>query len=118
LSGKPGSQGLVTGVTVEKIPQLMLLAVQGSGYKQASVPDAGVDGYLQRPATHDGKHSRSESLFYYFRVENQVPENQRLRLSDRSSNLDFIRAKLKDSYCFVFPLRIGELIGGSARPLG
>src|SRR5262249_3087166 len=45
-----------------------------------------------------GNHSRSESLFHYFRVEDQVPENHLLRLIDRYINLDFIRAKLKDSY--------------------
>ena len=43
-----------------------------------------------------GHHSRSESLFYYFRLEDQVPENHLLRLIDRHVNLDFIRAKLKD----------------------
>jgi transposase len=45
-----------------------------------------------------GNHSRSESLFYYFRLEDQVPENHLLRLIDRHVNFDFVRAKLKDSY--------------------
>ena len=45
-----------------------------------------------------GHHSRSESLFYYFRLEDQVPENHLLRLIDRHVNFDLIRAKLKDSY--------------------
>jgi transposase len=45
-----------------------------------------------------GHHSRSESLFYYFRLEDQVPENHLLRLIDRHVNLEFVRAKLKDSY--------------------
>ena len=45
-----------------------------------------------------GNHSRSESLFYYFRLEDQVPENHLLRLIDRHVDLDFIRAKLKNSY--------------------
>jgi hypothetical protein len=30
-----------------------------------------------------GQHARSESLFYYFRIEDQVPENHLLRLIDR-----------------------------------
>jgi len=30
-----------------------------------------------------GHHSRSESLFYYFRLEDQVPENHLLRLIDK-----------------------------------
>src|SRR5216110_3116086 len=45
-----------------------------------------------------GHHSRGESLFYYFRLEDQVPENHLLRLIDRHVNLEFIRAKLKDAY--------------------
>ena len=45
-----------------------------------------------------GYHSRAESLFYYFRIEDQVPENHLLRLIDRHVNLEFIRAKLQDSY--------------------
>jgi transposase len=45
-----------------------------------------------------GHHSRSEALFYYFRLEDQVPENHLLRLIDRHVNFEFIRAKLKDSY--------------------
>src|SRR5437867_2450716 len=45
-----------------------------------------------------GHHSRGESLFYYFRLEDQVPENHLLRLIDRHVNLEFIRAQLKDAY--------------------
>src|SRR5215813_1601121 len=45
-----------------------------------------------------GRHCREESLFYYFRLEDKVPENHLLRLIDRHVNLEFIRAKLKDSY--------------------
>ena len=45
-----------------------------------------------------GRHSRAESLFYYFRLEDQVPENHLLRLIDRHVNLEFIRAQLKDAY--------------------
>src|SRR5262250_43996 len=45
-----------------------------------------------------GNHIRSESLFYYFRLEDRVPENQLLRLIDRHVNFEFVRAKLKDSY--------------------
>jgi transposase len=45
-----------------------------------------------------GQHSRSEALFYYFRLEDQVPENHLLRLIDRHVSFDFVREKLKDSY--------------------
>ena len=30
-----------------------------------------------------GQHDRSETLFYYFRLEDQVPENHLLRLIDK-----------------------------------
>jgi transposase len=45
-----------------------------------------------------GHHSRSEALFYYFRLEDQVPEDHLLRLIDRHVNFHFVRAQLKDSY--------------------
>jgi transposase len=45
-----------------------------------------------------GNHSPSESLFHYFRLEEQVPEDHLLRLIDRYVNFDFVRAKLKDRY--------------------
>jgi transposase len=45
-----------------------------------------------------GHHARSESLFYYFRLEDQVPENHLLRLIDGHVNFEFIRAKLKEYY--------------------
>src|SRR5215470_13789697 len=45
-----------------------------------------------------GQHDRSESLFYYFRIEEQVPENHLLRLIDRYVSFDFVREKLRASY--------------------
>ena len=45
-----------------------------------------------------GRQAREESLFYYFRLEDQVPENHLLRLIDHHVNFEFIRAKLKDRY--------------------
>jgi transposase len=45
-----------------------------------------------------GNHSPSETLFHYFRLEDQVPEDHLLRLIDRHVNFDFVRAKLKDRY--------------------
>ena len=45
-----------------------------------------------------GHHTRGEALFYYFGLEDQVPENHRLRRMDRHVDLDFIGAKLKNSY--------------------
>ena len=45
-----------------------------------------------------GNHSPSESLFHYFRLEDQVPEDHLLRLIDRHVNFDFVRAKLKGRY--------------------
>ncbi len=45
-----------------------------------------------------GYHSRSEALFYYFRLEDQVPETHLLRLIEKHINFAFVREKLKDSY--------------------
>jgi transposase len=45
-----------------------------------------------------GHHARSEALFYYFRLEDQVPENHLLRLIDKHISFEFVRQQLKDSY--------------------
>jgi len=45
-----------------------------------------------------GHHTRSEALFYYFRMEDQIPENHLLRLIDTHINFHFVRGRLKDSY--------------------
>src|SRR2546423_878159 len=45
-----------------------------------------------------GHHCRGEALFYYFRLEDQVPENHLLRLIDKHINFDFVREHLKNSY--------------------
>jgi len=45
-----------------------------------------------------GQHDRSEALFYYFRLEDQVPETHLLRLIERHISFAFVREKLKDSY--------------------
>ena len=45
-----------------------------------------------------GQQCRSESLFYYFRIEDHVPEHHLLRAIDRYINFDFVREKLKAFY--------------------
>lgn len=45
-----------------------------------------------------GEHTRSESLFYYFRLEDHIPENHLLRLIDRHISFASVREKLKASY--------------------
>jgi transposase len=45
-----------------------------------------------------GQHDRSEALFYYFRLEDQVPENHLLRLIEKHIRFEFVRERLKDSY--------------------
>jgi hypothetical protein len=45
-----------------------------------------------------GQHVRCESLFYYFRLEDQVPENHLLRLVYKHINFGFVRERRKDSY--------------------
>jgi transposase len=45
-----------------------------------------------------GHHGRSEALFYYFRLEDHIPENHLLRLIDKHISFEFVRQQLKDSY--------------------
>src|SRR6202171_3652835 len=45
-----------------------------------------------------GQHDRSEALFYYFRLEDQVPESHLLRQIEKHISLAFVREKLKESY--------------------
>ncbi len=45
-----------------------------------------------------GQHDRSEALFYYFRLEDQVPETHLLRLIDKHISFAFVRERLKESY--------------------
>lgn len=45
-----------------------------------------------------GHHSHSESLFYYFRLEDQVPKGHLLRMIDTHIDFSFVREQLKDSY--------------------
>ena len=42
-----------------------------------------------------GQHDRSEALFYYFRLEDQVPENHLLRLIDKHISFAFVRERLR-----------------------
>ena len=44
------------------------------------------------------QHTRSEALFYYFRLEDQVPETHLLRLIEKHISFAFVREKLKESY--------------------
>ncbi len=45
-----------------------------------------------------GQQPRSEALFYYFRLEDQVLEHHLLRLIDKHIRFEFVREQLKDSY--------------------
>jgi transposase len=45
-----------------------------------------------------GEQSRTESLFYYFRLEEQIPEDHLLRLLDRYIDFSFVRERLKGFY--------------------
>jgi hypothetical protein len=45
-----------------------------------------------------GQHVRSEALFYYFRLEDQIPESHLLRLIDKHISFELVRQQLKESY--------------------
>jgi hypothetical protein len=42
-----------------------------------------------------GQHDRSEAEFYYFRLEDQVPETHLLRLIEKHISFTFVRERLK-----------------------
>jgi hypothetical protein len=44
-----------------------------------------------------GQNSRSEALFYYFRLEDQVPESHLLRLIEKHISFACVRERLKQS---------------------
>ena len=45
-----------------------------------------------------GQHDRSEALFYYFRLEDQVPETHLLRLIEKHIRFEWVRERLRNSY--------------------
>jgi hypothetical protein len=45
-----------------------------------------------------GQHAPSESLFYYSKLDDYIPENHLLRLIDKDVSLVFVSERLKDSY--------------------
>jgi transposase len=45
-----------------------------------------------------GQQDRSEALFCYFRLADQVPENHLLRLIEKHISFAFVRERLKESY--------------------
>ena len=45
-----------------------------------------------------GQQLRTESLFYCFRLQDQIPEDHLLRLIDRYVDFSFVWERLKDSY--------------------
>jgi transposase len=57
-----------------------------------------LDFYLGGLLIMMGQHDRSEALFYYFRLEDQVPETHLLRLIEKHISFAFVREKLKESY--------------------
>ncbi len=45
-----------------------------------------------------GQQTRSESLFYYFRTEDHIPDDHLLRVVDRHVDFAFVRETSKTSY--------------------
>src|SRR6202048_4445964 len=45
-----------------------------------------------------GQHDRSEALFYYFRLEDQVPETHLLRPIEKHISFEWVRERLRNSY--------------------
>ena len=45
-----------------------------------------------------GQQPRTEPLFYYFRLEDQIPEHHLLKCLDHHVDFSFVRERLKDAY--------------------
>src|SRR6516164_4326043 len=48
-----------------------------------------------------GQQPRTDSLFYYFRLEDQIPSDHRLKRLDRFIDFGFVRERLRDTYSAV-----------------
>ena len=48
-----------------------------------------------------GKQPRTESLFYYFRLEDQIPEDHLLKRLDRCIDFAFVRERLRNTYSAI-----------------
>jgi hypothetical protein len=48
-----------------------------------------------------GQHDRSEALFYFFRLEDQVPETHLLRLIEKHISFAFVRERLKAALALI-----------------
>ena len=53
-----------------------------------------------------GHHARSEALFYYFRLDDQIPETHLLRLIDKHVSFEFRAWKMNVDLCRESPLFI------------
>lgn len=58
-----------------------------------------------------GRHDRSESLFYYFRLEEQVAEDHLLRLIDRGRRSHESKLELPQSDVRCSSIRIAIVVG-------
>jgi hypothetical protein len=96
-SGDTKLQLSKSGVGVEKVTSIRRMRFREGCWKKASAQTL-FDSDRRRPADHDGQHDRSETLFHYFRLEDQVPESHLLRLIDKHISFEFVRAQPKDSY--------------------
>ena len=48
-----------------------------------------------------GQQPRADPLFYYFRLEDQIPEDHLLKRLDRRIDFGFVRERLRDTYSAI-----------------
>ena len=92
------AQLLLTGVGVEKVTSISGMGMSRSMLEGSDSSHALLDFNLGGLLIMMGQHDRSEALFYYFRLEDQVPETHLLRLIEKHISFAFVREKLKASY--------------------
>jgi hypothetical protein len=90
--GSPDLNVVKSCVGVEKVTSIRRLRFSRSMLMLWLIPIGG--GLLIMM----GQHDRSEALFYYCRLEDQVAENHLLRLIEKHISFEFVRERLRNSY--------------------
>jgi hypothetical protein len=65
-----------------------------------------------------GQQARAESLFYYFRLEDQIPRDHLLWLIDHHVDLNFVRGRLWGSVCAGSETRVTAWTVGNSLNCG
>jgi len=63
----------------------------------------------RRNTANDGPAATYRALFYYFRLEDQIPDDHLLKGLDRFIDFGFVRERLRDTYSAIWRESSGSL---------